>query len=155
MEILFYQTLSPKNKLDKELTFITAIEGNLKDSVQLTNCTIEIFSAETIKDIINYNNVNYCYIPQFMRYYFIDDITINTNDTFIIYLTIDVLMTYNENIKNMTVKVSESNIPNENKCDLDMTDTKNSISRITIENPFSESGNLYMACAGGITNTGA
>ena len=56
----------------------------------------------------NYIGANYAYIPEFQRYYFIDDISLNTGGNCVVSLSVDVLYTYAAQIMQLTVTASRS-----------------------------------------------
>ena len=56
----------------------------------------------------SYIGANYAYIPEFQRYYFIDDISLNTGGNCVVSLSVDVLYTYAAQIMQMTVTASRS-----------------------------------------------
>ena len=55
-----------------------------------------------------YIGANYAYIPEFQRYYFIDDISLNTGGNCVVSLSVDVLYTYATQIMQLTVTASRS-----------------------------------------------
>ena len=55
-----------------------------------------------------YIGANYAYIPEFQRYYFIDDISLNTGGNCVVSLSVDVLYTYGAQIMQLTVTASRS-----------------------------------------------
>lgn len=55
-----------------------------------------------------YIGANYAYIPEFQRYYFIDDISLNTGGNCVVSLSVDVLYTYAAQIMQLTVTASRS-----------------------------------------------
>lgn len=103
MIIEFYKTASENNRLEKTLTDKYIIDGTLKSDFDIINPVI------MVKDSI-IGRYNYCFIPDLNRYYFIDKIDIVRN-TLNVMLSIDVLMSYKEQIKelNVIVSASESN----------------------------------------------
>ena len=56
----------------------------------------------------SYIGANYAYIPEFQRYYFIDDISLNTGGNCVVSLSVDVLYTYSAQILQMTVTAARS-----------------------------------------------
>ena len=78
---------SADNVADKNFTTIDTLTGTLKNETSITNPTIRIEYAGALQ------NVNYFYIPQFQRYYFISDIRSIRNDIWEITGHCDVLTT--------------------------------------------------------------
>ena len=136
MIIEFYRTASENNRLDKTLTDKYIIDGTLKSDFDIINPVI------LLKDNI-IAKYNYCYIPDLNRYYFIDKIDIVKN-TLNVMLSIDVLMSYKEQIKelNVIVSVSESN-PYYNNY-INGYDVRTDKEILNFENNFNEQGELIL-----------
>ena len=100
MEIRFYNTASENNRMGKTLEDEKILSGNFKGEVDLQNPTLTVQT-----DLLNYN---YCYMPDFGRYYFIQKIEITRMGLYTVFLKIDVLETYKEAIKKLKVIVSNS-----------------------------------------------
>lgn len=92
MEIKLYKTSSPRKKLVKELTDGKTLAGTLRAQSSV------MAPAFTVQDVsvIGYN---YCYIPDFGRYYYINGINALRANLYELTLGIDVLMTYAEEIR--------------------------------------------------------
>ena len=92
MEIKLLKTSSPRKKLVKELTDGITLVGTLRAQSSVMAPTF------TVQDttVIGYN---YCYIPDFGRYYYINGINALRANLFELSLGIDVLMTYAEAIR--------------------------------------------------------
>ena len=93
MRIELYTNNSEVEKLVKDLITLQTLEGTLRESTSILNPTIKI---EGLTDI---EKINYMYIPEFGRYYFVNDIRSIRNNLFEISAHVDVLMTYAEQIK--------------------------------------------------------
>lgn len=93
MEIKLYKTSSPRKKLVKELTDGITLVGTLRAQSSVMSPTF------TVQDtaIVGYN---YCYIPDFGRWYYINGIDALRSNLYELSLGIDVLMTYANEIKN-------------------------------------------------------
>lgn len=121
MKITLYKNLSENNAINKNLSYIGDLIGTLRQATSVLNPVILI---EMNNGIINYdidlqyeNNdisyiddgieydlstnldysifeCNYCYIEEFNRFYFIDDIVIQNNKLFSLALSVDVLESY-------------------------------------------------------------
>ena len=145
MRIKLYKVYDEENKLNKTLNSELVLTGSLKTKVSVFNPIIMLKSVN-----FNFLEYNYCFIEDFNRYYFIEDIEINALTLFEIRLREDVLMSFNSDIKNMTVQISESSNPNSNFIDCKMSDKKELIQSIDLENPFSQTGFLYMSTIKGV-----
>lgn len=99
MLIEYYLTKSPNNKLIKELESKGSTEGTLRDNeVSVTNPVIRVSSVP---------EANYCFIPEFKRYYYIDDVRAYRNNMWFIVLRCDVLMSFKEEILKLYACISQ------------------------------------------------
>ena len=125
MQVFLYQFNGDNTILDKTsyLTLLAEYSGELKDASSIINPSIlildnvqfDVVAVESGNDIditaddsdvsiINVNNIstaNYAYIPEFNRYYFINDITAVVTNLWKIDLHVDVLMSYCNEIKSL------------------------------------------------------
>ena len=92
MEIKLYKTSSPRKKLVKDLTDGITLTGTLRGQSSIMSPSLQIQDIA----IIGYN---YCYIPDFGRYYYINGINALRANLFELTLGIDVLMTYAKAIR--------------------------------------------------------
>lgn len=140
MKINFYNYTGKKNVIQKTLDNPT-----VKD-ILLKNDFSEIETSILLKDNISFN---YLELPTLKRFYFIKNKTILRTDLIRIDLSLDVLMTYKENILTSKAVIIESENPNIN----DMTHTTNKttevIKYIFPNNPIDYNGNISMACING------
>ena len=93
MEIKLYKTSSPRKKLVKDLTDGITLTGTLRGQSSVMSPSLQIQDIAVI-------GYNYCYIPDFGRYYYINGINALRANLFELSLGIDVLMTYSEAIRN-------------------------------------------------------
>ena len=101
MNITFYKNYSEKNHLDKNLTQMGTISGTLREDCSVINPVIKIeaFSG------FDLTLCNYCYIPSFGRYYFINNIKC-VGKLFEIEAHVDVLSTYKATIRKNSAIIS-------------------------------------------------
>ena len=92
MEIKLYKTSSPRKKLVKDLTDGITLTGTLRGQSSVMSPSLQIQDIAVI-------GYNYCYIPDFGRYYYINGINALRSNLFELSLGIDVLMTYAESIR--------------------------------------------------------
>ena len=92
MEISFYNNVSEKEKIGKTLKNKTTLTGFLKQSTSVINPVITI-------EIENPSQFNYCHIPVFHRYYFINDMINVKNNLWEIHMKVDVLESFKTQIK--------------------------------------------------------
>lgn len=93
--ITLYQTTSENNMINKVLTNSKQFSNVFKVDTDSIRPVIEIETSDNI------SQYNYCYIDIFHRYYYINDIELSTGHIFKLYLTVDVLMSHKDGIKNM------------------------------------------------------
>ncbi len=136
MVIEFYKTESENNRLEKILTDKLAVEGTLKSDIDIINPVL-LFKDNVLA------NYNYCYIPALNRYYFLDKFEIIQN-TIHVYLSIDVLMSYKEKIKELSVVVSASeSSPYYNNFQVGY-DVRLNNTVLEFENNFNENGEIIL-----------
>lgn len=91
MEINFYKYAGKPKTVNKQLGNPTVLSGVLWDD----------FNFITPILVIRKNDVsmyNYCFIPNFNRYYFIDECSLTNKNEFALKLSLDVLKTYETQI---------------------------------------------------------
>ena len=147
MEIKLYKNLSENNVIGKTLTQIKSVEANLKNDVSVINPTLILAYTENIL------GSNYCFIPKFNRYYFIDEIVPITADRCIVKCRVDVLESFKNSILNLDCIVDkQENEIASNKYINDgsfVTTSKQFNRMIEFPNGFNEKGSYILICAGG------
>lgn len=105
MKIRLYRNNAERNRVNKDnyLTYATEYNGILKDETTLTNPIITI--RNTNNTLFKFN---YAYIVQFERYYFIDDIKSVSNGLWELTLSVDVLMSFESDIKSTYALISRN-----------------------------------------------
>lgn len=97
-DITLYNNTSENNRLTKNITEVTTLTGELRNETSILRPSIKVeMAAGSFPP-----SVNYMYIAEFGRYYFIDDVQSVRNNVTIISGHVDVLMTYNSQIRNCT-----------------------------------------------------
>lgn len=94
MIINLYTNYSDKNVMDKNISFIKTLTGTLRDNCSIINPTITIegLTAEELP------KTNYVYIPDFGRYYYINNIILKKN-LYELQMHVDVLMSFKDGIR--------------------------------------------------------
>ena len=98
MNILLYKTTNANNDLNKTISNKVELVGALREASSVIAPSILIQS--------NPIGYNYAYIPEFGRYYYIKNITAFRKGAYIVDLKCDVLMSFKEEILNMSGIVS-------------------------------------------------
>lgn len=144
MNIIFYTNLSDPDTLEKNISQVLELEGTLRSECDIERPVISIENDGII-------NANYCYIPAFNRYYYIEDQTIVRNGLMRISLKVDVLYTYKEQLKllNVIIDTSTSNFDNYLMSELWRSKVKSSTYVINFPNGFNDSGEYILITAGG------
>ena len=143
MEIEFYKTESEHNRLEKVLTDKLSISGTFKTELNILK---PILSLKNNAEITLYN---YAYFPELKRYYFIEKIEITQTNIYTLYLSLDVLMTFKEEIKELKVIVKNSTSNPYIKGFTNSYDVRTDLEKIEFENNFNESGtNILIAING-------
>lgn len=121
MRIIFYTNNSDSNELNKNINLITELQCNVnKDNLDVLS-PILFLSYFDIKEL----NINYCYIEELNRYYFIDSYTIEKNNLIKLQLETDVLMTFKNDILLSSGIVKETkNNQNNFSSQFELLDTK-------------------------------
>lgn len=104
MNVKFYINSSENYRVDKQITQQLSAECTLKDNTSVENPVLMIRSTSNI------SSYNYMYIPDFGRYYYINEIVSVHNGLWEIHAHVDVLMTYKSQIRgcNATFKRQEN-----------------------------------------------
>lgn len=90
-----------------------AIRKTLQNSLELTGALrgeSSVINPSFIIELDNPSQYNYCYIPAFNRYYFITNITSVRTNIWRIDCSVDVLMSFQTEILNLDVIVSDLSI---------------------------------------------
>lgn len=116
MDIDLYTTDSAKNVLNKKLTKVKTIDGTILEYDQnVNNLRISLYSSDIF---------NYVYIPDFKRYYFVNDVSISENGIKIYDLACDLLMTFADIVKQSIIKLDGNSITiNQSSTQIDRTPT--------------------------------
>lgn len=147
MEIKLYKNLSENNVIGKTLTQIKSVEANLKNDVSVINPTLVLnYTANILES-------NYCFIPKFNRYYFIDEIIPITGDRCIVKCRVDVLESFKDDIKSLTVILDKSQSIYKSNKYLDdgsfIVENKDFNTIHNFPNGFNDEGTFILICAGG------
>ena len=101
MNLTLYKNSSDNRCINKKITQVLSLSGNLKNESSVMNPTVII---ET--NIIDFN---YLYIQEFKRYYYVDNITILRTNLIQVEASVDVLMSNKDVIKYLPCLVERVN----------------------------------------------
>lgn len=92
MIVRLANNISPPNYVNKTISLVAELEGVLREPTSIIDPVLTLeFPASTA--------FNYCYIPDFGRYYYVTGISSESNSLISVALHCDVLMTYKEGLK--------------------------------------------------------
>lgn len=100
--INFMYNNEPMNKITKTPVDVFSLEGTLRDESSVANPVILVQHENPI------TTVNYAYIPQFRRYYYIKDIESVKTGLWRVTMHCDVLKTFSEGILSSPAIISKS-----------------------------------------------
>lgn len=142
MQLKLYKSLDEKNRIRKTLTEELILNGALRDKSSVIKPTILIQT-----DPLDYN---YAYIPEFGRYYFINNVVAMRNKSFIIDLKCDVLMSYADEIYRLRALIDREETQSQQYVTGDFViDARHNTEKITFTNPFTEKNYILVAMKGG------
>ena len=145
MQLKLYKSLDEKNRIRKTLTEELILNGALRDKSSVIKPTILIQT-----DPLDYN---YAYIPEFGRYYFINNVVAMRNKSFIIDLKCDVLMSYADEIYNLRALIDREETQSQQYVTGDFViDARHNTEKIAFTNPFTEKNYILVAMKGGVNN---
>jgi hypothetical protein len=105
IEAIFYKYNGKYNSLPKTLGTGTTLQGLLWDTYNVASPVI------TVRHALPFD-FNYCYVPVFGKYYFINRVDVTGKDTARLTLSCDVLQTYADAILQSTGTVTQRDTPN-------------------------------------------
>ena len=147
MEVILYKNSSENNVIGKSLAQIKSVECNLKNDVSIINPTLVLNYTANIFES------NYCFIPKFNRYYFIDEIVPITGDRCVVKCRVDVLESFKEDIKSLTVILDKAQSIYKSNKYLDdgsfVVENKDFNTIHNFPNGFNDEGTFILICAGG------
>lgn len=144
MNITLYNTKDPKEKVVKTLYSAYNV------TVQLKNPT-DVLKPVIILGGVDISNYNYCYIPDFKRYYYISDMTTDYGNLSGRECVIDPLMTYSSQIKSLNAIVERQQnfynlyLPNLGIPDMSYARVQ---TRLFPQQPLNVNGTLLLAVCG-------
>ena len=130
MNVTLYKNNSDNIKTDKALAYICDVEGFFRDSQSITNPILLIeykllesivtpvydndieinYDSEDleIESTFNINDINYLYIEEFDRFYYVKDAEVYNNELLILPCHVDVLMSYKVEFRQLYALISRN-----------------------------------------------
>ncbi len=145
MEIHLYKNYDEVNRINKTLTDEIILTGSLKDNANIMSPSIMFETNITL--------YNYCYIPQFNRYYFIKDVIIVRNKAYIANMEVDVLMSFKNEILELSGIVSRLTDGNKYADRTVLYSKKKEFEKIAFpNNVFTNDGTYVLVAQGGVVS---
>ena len=119
------------------------MNGTLKDVIDVCEPVVLITT--------NPKDYNYCYIPVLKRYYFIKSYEVYRNSAFILHLKVDVLMTYQYHVENISGVLKRSSGGSPYASRTLVRDVREDSRRIDWNYTFSDESYILIA-KGGLNN---
>lgn len=145
MDIKLYYNSSDNRCINKTLSTSYTITGTLRDETSVINPEIIIKNEGAIR-------YNYAYIPEFKRYYYINNIESVRQNVWKLYLKVDPLMSFKADILALRVVVNkQSSITNGDEYIDDgslVTDNLMFKTIYTFANGFNDDGEYILITAG-------
>ena len=145
MNIIFYNNQSEDNRLIKTITQISTGSGTLREPCNMIDPSV-------LTAITDVSNINYAYIADFGRYYFIRRITVEREGVYRIDMHVDVLMSNRTALLNCKGIINSSTTVNANKylnSDTWVRTEKDSTTIMRFPSGLSSNGNFILITAGG------
>ena len=101
MQIKFGYTFDDRRKLEKSVTWFDTF-----DCKPYTDYNISVPNLLIVNANGAIANNNYAYIADYKRYYYVDSVTVGRNGMYVVQLSVDVLMSYVDGIKNLSATIS-------------------------------------------------
>lgn len=136
MEIKLYNNVSDNNVISKVLNNETAVNGHFRKQFDLDYPTINVNGVVALNE-----KFNYCFIPDINKYYYVNSVKWQGGDNYELSLSIDVLKTFEDEIKSLYGVVSKSEHGNK-YLHRYKTEVRENITKIDFENNFNENGNF-------------
>lgn len=148
MQIELYTTASPRKSLNKSLSNKKELTGTLRAQSSVMN---PCFTIEDSGSVVAYN---YAYIPEFKRYYYIKEITTVRANLFELLLEVDVLKTYNLQIRGNSAIIDRSQTAEPSNVYIDnstvVNTTREETATYNFSGGFNDTPEYILITAGGI-----
>lgn len=150
MQIDLFTCKSERNRVNKTsyLSNRFTLEGSFRKATSAMNIIVEVEKTNPLK-----YNYNYMYIPEFNRWYFIDDISTIVTGIWSISATVDVLMSFMNDI--LVSEAIIDKVEREETANLYLDDgsfvmdSRKYNEIIEFPSGLNENGSYILICAGG------
>lgn len=150
MKIELMYNKSETNVIGKSYDTVATYTGELRESSPVIDPVILV---QVNQDRQNITQCNYCYIPEFKRYYFINEMIAVRNNLWELHMHCDVLETYKGYIRAQNALVSRAPSPSAYVPDSEVTTYNNPIIQ-TLQFPTGFTAHEYLlTVVGSLGNT--
>lgn len=150
MQINLFTCNAEHNRVNKNafLSNRFVLDGTIKKATSTLNLIIEVEKSNPVK-----YDYNYMYISEFDRYYFIDDIVNVSNNRWQIHASVDVLMSFMNDILQTSAIIEKTETETNANMYLDdgsfIMDTRKYNEVLEFPSGLNENGSYILICAGG------
>ena len=102
MEIKLYTTEDADNVINKTLALVSTVQIQLRDTHNITAPVVLLGEIAGV----DLKTVNYAYMDEFKRFYFVRSINVGPNNIYALALECDVIETYKEDILNSSAQIN-------------------------------------------------
>lgn len=147
MDIVFYNTSSERNAINKVLQGGLTLHGAFRDECPISDPQF-IIESDT-----NFTQYNYVYIADFKRYYYITEVVSVRTKVWRISLHVDVLMSFKNSILTSYILIEESQVTNASNylnSDSWVSQVRRNTQAMSFERGFLDQGQYVLITAGGV-----
>lgn len=148
MNIKLCSSTSEIVAINKDISIIDDVSATIKGALSVENPVLILQYKSDIQP-----NVNYVYIPEYNRYYFVTDIINLTGGRYEIHCKVDVLMSFKNDILNLSCIVDKQSSKDNANMYLDdgsfVVQSKEFVDTINFPNGFNDNGEFILVTAGG------
>lgn len=148
MEIVLYQNSSERQAVNKTISNGITLTGSLRNETSVIN-------PQILVEITNPSQYNYAYIPEFGRYYFINNMVSYRTNLWRIDMAVDVLMSFKTQILALPVIIADSTNPDQESYmsgDVWATTVKNKTDVLNFPSGLLETGEYILITSGGVAS---
>lgn len=149
MKVTLCVNTSENNTIGKIFGVIRSVDCIVKEKCSIHNPTLVLQNIPFNDDL---NKINYVFISEWGRYYFIKNISVNKGSCYEIECEVDVLESFKESIKNLYVILDNTqNIGSNNylPSDVFLNNVKTKTDILNFPNGLNDSGEFILITAGG------
>ena len=148
MNIKLCSSVSEIVAINKVVSIIDDVSATIKGALSVENPVLILQYKSDIQ-----SNVNYVYIPEYNRYYFVTDIINLTGGRYELHCKVDVLMSFKDYILNLSCIVDKQSSKDNANMYLDdgsfVVQSKEFVDTINFPRGFNDNGEFILITAGG------